>query len=349
MATSWVRSRFMARSSARGRQQPRRRPLVEEALDALPAFGAGADVGDAARRVGAQLGVDLAAGDVADELLAGARRHGPLATSAAVKRATISSIAAAAHDLVREAHRLRLGGAEALGGHEVAARGLLAQGAHDVRADRRRHQAEPGFAEREGTARRPRGCRTPRRGRGRRRSSRPGCARSPAPGSCRSSTASRRAWLGVGIVLLPRVARRLAHEGQVGAGAERLAAAAEHDRAHAGVAGERANADASSRISAPLRALRTSGRSSQTRGDRPDRSIRSVVRHGDVIRSRDRREKRAIGPARVSSAWPLHRASPRSRRRRWPARARRARAARSPCRACSPCRRGTAGSPARPR
>src|SRR6185369_6778612 len=58
IATSCVRSSCMSRVL------PRRLALVEEALDAFAAFGADADVGDPARRVGAQLGVDRAPGDV---------------------------------------------------------------------------------------------------------------------------------------------------------------------------------------------------------------------------------------------------------------------------------------------
>src|SRR6478735_6993249 len=118
MAMSWVRSRFICLL----RGQPAWRALVEEALDALAAFGAGADVGDAARGVGAQLGADLPAGDVADELLAGARRHravgddrGREATDDLVDRCR------RAH-LVRESRCPRFRRAEALGGDEVAAR-----------------------------------------------------------------------------------------------------------------------------------------------------------------------------------------------------------------------------------
>ena len=63
--------------------------------------------------------------------------------------------------------------------------------------------------------------------------------------------------LGVGAVLLPGVAADLAHEGEVGAGAEGLAAAAEDDRAHAAVfvaasaanaVGELADEDAVERV-----------------------------------------------------------------------------------------------------
>src|SRR5438093_8169278 len=68
-------SRFMTRPSLRN---PTRRPLVEERLHAFLALVAGADVGDAARRVIAQAGVDGSAGDVLNQLLAGAHGHRPV-------------------------------------------------------------------------------------------------------------------------------------------------------------------------------------------------------------------------------------------------------------------------------
>src|SRR6187402_891362 len=126
MATSWVRSRFIESLIRLFRRQPGGRALVEEALDALAAFGAGADVGDAACRVGAQLGVDLAAGDVADELLAGARRHRAVGDDRGREAGDRLVDRRCRAHLVREPARPGLGRAEALGGDEVAARRLLA-------------------------------------------------------------------------------------------------------------------------------------------------------------------------------------------------------------------------------
>ena len=200
---------------------------------------------------------------------------GPLATIARDDaRSTLASIAVGRADLVREAHRPRLGGAEALGGDEVAPRRLLAHGADDVRADRRRQQAEPRFAEAEGDA-----VGGDADVAHRREAEAAGVAVAVDAGDDRHRAAVHRPQhlgerRGVGAVLLPGVAADLAHEGQVGAGAERLAAAAEDDRAHARASSpSAAKAAASSRSATPLRALRTSGRSSQTRAHA--RSMRS--------------------------------------------------------------------------
>src|SRR6185436_1634127 len=143
IATSCVRSSCMSRVL------PRRLALVEEALDAFAAFGADADVGDPARRIGAQLGVDRAPGDVAHELLAGARRERRIGDDRIDDAADDGVDLAGGADLVGEAARLRLRRAEPLGGDEPAPRRLLAHRADDVRADRRRQEAEPRFAERE--------------------------------------------------------------------------------------------------------------------------------------------------------------------------------------------------------
>jgi hypothetical protein len=98
---------------------------------------------------GAQLGRDLAAGDVLDQLLAGPGRHRPVGDEGGDERLDLGIDRVGRRHLVGEAHRLGLGGAEALGGDEVAPRRLLAHRPHDVGADRRRQETEPGLAERE--------------------------------------------------------------------------------------------------------------------------------------------------------------------------------------------------------
>ena len=180
--------------------------------------------------------------------------------------------------------RLRLGGAEALGGDEVAPRRLLAHRAHDVRADRRRQQAEARFAEREVTrvgddadvahrgeaeaagvavavdaadhrhraaVDRPQHLGERRR---RRRGSAPRCSRPASRMKARSAPAQN---------ALPLPPRTMARTPSSPASAP--------------------NAAASSRISVPLMALRTSGRSSQTRADRAVAFDAQRRRH-DVVR-----------------------------------------------------------------
>ena len=165
---------------------------------------------------------------------------GPLATIAVVKRRRPRRSPPPRTISCAKPQRLRLGGAEALGGDEVASRRLLAEGADDVRADRRRQQAEARFAERE---RHAVGDDADVAHRGEAQAA--GVAVAVDARDHRHRAAVHRPQhLGerarVGVVLLPGEVAGLAHEGEVGAGAERLAAAAEDDRADVGVAGERA-------------------------------------------------------------------------------------------------------------
>src|SRR6185295_18857169 len=233
IATSCVRSSCMSRLLPRGLA------FVEKALDAFAAFGTDADVGDPPRRLGAQLRIDLAAGDVADELLARARRERRVGDDRIDDPAHDRVDRVGGADLVREAARLRLGGAEALGGDEPAPRRLLAHRADDVRADRRRQEAEPCLAEREGDAL---GDDADVAHRGDAQAAGVAVAVDARDHRHRAAV-ERPQHLGqtrrVGVVLLPRERRRLAHRAEIGAGAERLAAAADDDRAHAVVGGER--------------------------------------------------------------------------------------------------------------
>ena len=157
-------------------------------------------------------------------------RSGPCTRPArAVRRraasATMRSIArielGGGTDFVQQAQPLRLVGAEALRGQEIAPRRTRADRLDHVGADRRRDQAQPRFRQRERRVAACRSrCRSRRRGRRRRRRPRRARARWSAWPMPLSVASMRRQRVGVGEILRVGVARHALHPVQVGARAE---------------------------------------------------------------------------------------------------------------------------------
>ena len=145
IAISCVVSRFMASLCS----QAGLRLLRKACTPSRPSV-AGADVGDAARRVGTQRGRDRhARRRPAPAACRRARPSGRWRPARRRSRRPWRRAHRRAHTSCTKPSALRLGRAEALGGHEVAPRRLLAQRADHIRADGGRQQAEPGLAQAE--------------------------------------------------------------------------------------------------------------------------------------------------------------------------------------------------------
>ena len=113
--------------------------------------------------------------------------------------------------------------------------------------------------------------------------------------------------LGVGDVLLVRELARGPHPLEVGTGAERGAAAGEHDRAQRRVGGQQPRTSRAARRSCRAsNALRRSGRSSQTRATPPSRStsdaahMRNTPKRGSGIGARAAAARPSASTRRVS-------------------------------------------------
>src|SRR5436190_19542763 len=121
---------------------PGRLALLEEGGDAFLAFGRGADLGDAACRIGLERAVDRPARHLADQVFDARMRFAaggkqmldePINGGVQLRRR---------HERREQADAQRLGGIEYFSSEEITARGARADGAHDVRADRGRREAE---------------------------------------------------------------------------------------------------------------------------------------------------------------------------------------------------------------
>src|SRR5439155_16219546 len=110
--------------------KPRRPALLKERLHAFLAFVAGTHVGDAARRVFAPRCGQRLTGNVLYQRLARAQGHRPVADHRRDDLVDLGVDLVERTDRMDEAERLRLHRAEALGGHEVTPRSLLAQRAN---------------------------------------------------------------------------------------------------------------------------------------------------------------------------------------------------------------------------
>ena len=138
-----------------------------------------------------------------------------------------------------ETEPVGLGGIEALGAQHIAARGLFAERADDIRADGGRDEAEPGFAQAE--------LRIGRRDRDVAGGNQPHAARVHIAVHARDhrlrTLVDRVQHVGqaqgIGFVLVEGVAGHLLHPVEVGTGTKRRALRAEDHHAHLGIAVER--------------------------------------------------------------------------------------------------------------